>query len=66
MYIKKIVHIKGIGKYVDYTASKQDYGWDGNMSKFNLLYADNASGKTTLTQIIKSISFSRWYSFEAF
>ena len=58
MYIKKIVHIKGIGKYVDYTASKQNYGWDGNMSKFNLLYADNASGKTTLTQIIKSISSS--------
>ena len=58
MFIEKIKNIKGIGKYNNYTPNVSAYGWDGTLGKSTLIYADNASGKTTLTQIIKSISKS--------
>ena len=55
MNIHKIVEIKGIGKYVDFIPSK-NFGWDGVLSKNNAIYAENGCGKTTLSQIFKSLS----------
>ena len=59
MFIKKIIGIKGIGKYHDYSFKKsKDDDWNGELSRNTIIYADNASGKTTLAQIIKSLSKS--------
>lgn len=59
MFIKKIIGIKGIGKYYDYSFKKsKDNDWNGELSRNTIIYADNASGKTTLAQIIKSLSKS--------
>ncbi len=55
MNIHKIVEIKGIGKYVDFIPNK-NVGWDGVLSKNNAIYAENGCGKTTLSQIFKSLS----------
>ena len=58
MFIEKIKNIKGVGKFYNFTPDSSKYNWDGTLGKTTLIYADNASGKTTLTQIIKSISKS--------
>ena len=55
MFIEKIAHIKGIGNYQDFTASDADYCWNGEFAKNNFIYAENACGKTTLAQIIRSL-----------
>lgn len=50
--IKKIVTIKNFGKYKNYSKSPN---WNGLLEKVNAIYADNATGKTTLTQLFKSL-----------
>jgi wobble nucleotide-excising tRNase len=51
--MKKIVHIKNLGRYESFISSSGK--WNGNLDKINAVYADNSSGKTTLTQIFKSL-----------
>lgn len=51
--IKKLVHIRNFGKYKNYVSTDQK--WDGRLEKINAIYADNGSGKTTFTQIFKSL-----------
>jgi wobble nucleotide-excising tRNase len=51
--IQKIVHIKNLGKYKNYTSSSAN--WNGTLGKTTAIYADNGIGKTTLTQIFKSL-----------
>jgi wobble nucleotide-excising tRNase len=48
--LKKIVAIKGIGKFRDYSAKG-----DTEFRKLTLLYAENACGKTTLCDILRSL-----------
>lgn len=50
---KKILQIENYGKYLSFKTS--DGNWNGTLKKVNTIYADNASGKTTLTQLFKSI-----------
>lgn len=54
--IHKIIEIQNCGKFVDYRPSEKEYGWNGVFSKLNTIYAENGSGKTTFTQILKSLS----------
>ncbi len=51
--IHKLVHIKNLGKFSNYNSGNN--GWNGVFGKITAIYADNGSGKTTFTQIIKSI-----------
>lgn len=53
MIIHKLIQIKGIGKYVDCVTSQ--HSWNGVLEKNTAIYANNASGKTTFTQILKSL-----------
>lgn len=50
---KKILQIKNYGKYLSFSAGSGN--WNGSIKKINSIYAENASGKTTFTQIFKSI-----------
>lgn len=52
--IHKLIKIQGVGKFENYSPSK--YGWNGEFKKTNAIYAGNGSGKTTFTQILKSLS----------
>lgn len=52
--IHKLISIHGIGKFRRYDVLKP--GWNGIFSNCNAIYADNGSGKTTFTQILKSLS----------
>ncbi len=52
--IKKIIKIKGVGKYLDYKINREL--WDGELSKENVIYGENGTGKTTLTLIFRSLS----------
>lgn len=52
--IKKIIKIKGVGKYFDYKINREQ--WDGELIKENVIYGENGTGKTTLTLILKSLS----------
>lgn len=54
--IHKIVEIQNCGRFVDYKPSDKEYGWNGIFSKCNTIYAENGSGKTTFSQILKSLS----------
>lgn len=51
--LKKIIKIKGVGKYLDYKIN-QEY-WDGVLKKDNVIYGENGTGKTTLTLILRSL-----------
>lgn len=51
--IKKIVHVKNLGKYKDFNSSTSS--WNGSFEKITAIYADNGTGKTTLTQLFKSL-----------
>lgn len=53
MIIHKIIQINGVGKFSNYVSS--NFSWNGILAKNTAIYADNASGKTTFTQIIKSL-----------
>lgn len=52
--IHKLLYIKNCGRFVNCTLTPSD--WDGVFGKVNTIYAENGSGKTTFTQIIKSLS----------
>lgn len=54
--IHKIIEIQNCGRFVNYRPSEKEYGWNGIFSKLNTIYAENGSGKTTFTQILKSLS----------
>lgn len=55
--ITKLLYIKNLGKFKDSTMPYSS--WDGAFSKVNLIYADNGSGKTTFTQMLKSLGKSK-------
>lgn len=48
--LKKIVSIKNVGRFADYNAS-----CDVELKKVNLIYGENAKGKTTLCAILRSL-----------
>ena len=52
--INKLLYIRNCGRFINCTLIPQD--WDGTFDKINTIYAENGSGKTTFTQIIKSLS----------
>lgn len=52
--IKKIIKIKGVGKYLDYKINRTL--WDGEFNKETVIYGENGTGKTTLTLILKSLT----------
>ena len=54
--IHKIIKIQNCGRFLDYKPSEKEYGWNGIFSQKNTIYAENGSGKTTFTQILKSLS----------
>ena len=54
--IHKLIKIDNCGKFVNYKPSESNYKWNGVFSKINTIYAENGSGKTTFTQILKSLS----------
>lgn len=54
--IHKITEIQNCGKFVNYKPSEKDYKWNGIFTSINTIYAENGSGKTTFTQILKSLS----------
>lgn len=56
MLLEELILIKGIGRFSDYVTNANDYEWKGLFSPITAIYAENASGKTTLTQIFKSLS----------
>lgn len=51
--IKKIISIKGVGRYKNFNA--KDMKINTLFDKLNVIYANNGSGKTTLTAIFKSL-----------
>ena len=53
--IHKIIEIKNCGRFVNYKPSEKDYGWNGILKRVNTIYAENGSGKTTFTQILRSL-----------
>lgn len=55
--ITKLLYVKNLGKFKNCTL--QYSSWDGAFSKINVIYADNGSGKTTFTQMLKSLGKSR-------
>ncbi len=52
--LHKLVHIKNVGKFYNYNSGSDN--WNGILKKVSTIYAENGSGKTTFTQIIKAIS----------
>ena len=52
--IEKIIKIKGVGKFTDYT-NKATPSWDGSLKPLTLIYGENGIGKTTFTSILKSL-----------
>lgn len=52
--IHKLLYIKNCGRFVNCTLTPSD--WDGVFGNINTIYAENGSGKTTFTQILKSLS----------
>lgn len=52
--IHKILTLKNIGAFKNVTFGGEY--WNGILEKSNAFYADNGSGKTTFTQILRSIS----------
>lgn len=54
--IHKIIEIHNCGRFANYIPSEKEFGWNGIFSKCNTIYAENGFGKTTFTQILKSLS----------
>src|SRR5262245_42707119 len=48
--LKKVVGISNIGRFLNYGATG-----DVQLAKLNLIFGENAKGKTTLTSIIRSL-----------
>lgn len=53
MIIEKVLGISNLGKFFDWKADGKV--WNGQLNKISSIYADNGSGKTTFTQIFKSL-----------
>jgi wobble nucleotide-excising tRNase len=52
--IHKLIEIKSLGRYKKFVTSS-DCQWNGIFKKTTIIYADNGTGKTTFTQIFKSL-----------
>ncbi|MEO6327422.1 MAG: AAA family ATPase [Ginsengibacter sp.] len=52
--IKRIIKIKGVGKYLNYSP-KIVTAFNGELKSLTLIYGENGSGKTTITSIIQSL-----------
>jgi wobble nucleotide-excising tRNase len=52
--IEKIISIKNVGIFVNYSAPRHV-----ELEKFNIIYGENASGKTTLSAILRSLKTNR-------
>ena len=52
--IKKFIKIKGIGKFADFNLAPTST-WNGELSRVNIVYSENANGKTTLSSIFRSL-----------
>ena len=53
--IIKIISISNIGHFINYKA-KGNNDWNGEFHKINIIYAENATGKTTFATILKSLA----------
>lgn len=53
--ISKILSIENIGKYKSFKI--ENAKWDGKFKKINIIYANNSSGKTTFSNILKSLKW---------
>lgn len=53
----KINHIKNVGRFYE-VAPKGTAESSCTLERFNLIYADNGTGKTTLSAIVKSLAFN--------
>ena len=54
--IHRIIKIQNCGRFKRFTPSEKEYGWNGIFAQKNTIYAENGSGKTTFTQILKSLA----------
>jgi wobble nucleotide-excising tRNase len=52
--IEKFISIKNVGKFVNYSAPKHV-----ELEKFNIIYGENATGKTTLSAILRSLKTNK-------
>lgn len=52
--INKVIHIKNVGKFTDYTVNTNPM-WNGEFKPITLIYGQNGIGKTTFTSILKSL-----------
>lgn len=53
--IEKLISIKNIGHFIDYSINPKKDNWDGQLKKINIIYAPNGSGKTTMATILRSL-----------
>ncbi|WP_320121146.1 AAA family ATPase [uncultured Sphaerochaeta sp.] len=53
--INKLVKIKNVGKFEN-TSTTSFVNWNGIFDKVNLIYGENGIGKTTFSQILRSLS----------
>jgi wobble nucleotide-excising tRNase len=51
--VEKFITIKNVGKFIDYSAPHRV-----DLKKYNIIYGENASGKTTLSAILRSLKTS--------
>ena len=52
--LRKIIHIKGVGKFIDYSVNGSP-DWNGEFKPITLIYGENGIGKTTFSTIMKSL-----------
>jgi wobble nucleotide-excising tRNase len=52
--IEKFISIKNVGKFVNYSAPRHV-----ELEKFNIIYGENATGKTTLSAILRSLKTNK-------
>jgi len=52
--INKVIHIKNVGKFTDYSVNTTPT-WNGEFKSITLIYGQNGIGKTTFTSILKSL-----------
>lgn len=54
--INKVIHIKNVGKFTDYSVSQNtNMEWNGEFKPITLIYGENGIGKTTFVSILKSL-----------
>lgn len=52
--IHKLLSLRNVGTFKNVVFGGEN--WNGILEKSNAIYADNGSGKTTITQVLRSIS----------